>query len=920
MNVFEYFLSPSHAMRRWSRAWENIVPSTICIGLIALEFAYVWTYRGTTARPAIRLHLRWLKETIFEGTLHALIAGSILSLFTRSYALSYRRQHTIRRRLMFLSSTLWYMSLFLVAVWISGPLVLSSLLQWGTPFMVYTQLRFATGLEFDPSSDVMKNMQHNPFWTVVFLIELAAWACVHSINRFWPWHTLHLICYSTFCLYVSTERPPKMMSEQPIRPQTLNTTSSLCDACKIAVNRETGKLDVIGESKEIPHHFWKKDIRKSAENGCRICATLWEQWLYTPVSVLSWLVFWKPITTSNWTRSGKVLQIQTRMDLRDRSCRFLINKSALHDTDYEKVAATLTTAHTWSEPTLRLATRWLSDCSSGHGNCSSPLRDDKFHPTRLIRIEGQGEGVKIRLHVPGKSTTKLKYATLSHCWGRLGANNHLRLLQAYKTTWQSGIANSMLPKNFFQAIQLAAYLEFEYIWIDSLCIIQDDLADWQAEAPKMKLIYANSACNLAATDASDSSQGLFFPRNPRTLAPEPFESKNGRMYLLNDTDIHNHPLYARAWVMQELLLAPRTLHCGRGQLSWSCDALRASEILPNGILRTQTLQDNHPAAAFCAINSEGREAILNAQMLNHVFSSIVHYKTLAGDIDKSKFPTRGSRFEVRFPFGKRYFDLARLAPSPHPFDYWALLVTSYTGMQLTEASDRPVALAGIIALLEPHLGAYLAGVWRIFLPMELLWRTKVTSRRATKYRAPSWSWLSVEGKINYSWCSAYSSLDVYMVTLIDVQVAYAQEEISRATGGYLHIRGKLATGYWDSDEYMPSRNPVIRGLESLRSEKDLASGIEPSSSLSFHDVRFSKAPSIKFDELQEKFDLDEDLFFLPVRKAVASSRDADFIHGLVLRSSQSPGHFTRVGVFTDEGRRATFPFFSALDDTELVIL
>ena len=152
--------------------------------------------------------------------------------------------------------------------------------------------------------------------------------------------------------------------------------------------------------------------------------------------------------------------------------------------------------------------------------------------------------------------------TLSHCWGavvpkKLTTDNYLSMLE--------GIALSDLPATFLEAIQLTRRLGLRYLWIDSLCIIQDSSEDWGTESVRMFDIYRNSYLNIGAAGASDANGGLFSAldsgkappcvltigtgENSRHIASE-YEPK---ISLYRDEQC---PLFGRAWVFQELLLAP----------------------------------------------------------------------------------------------------------------------------------------------------------------------------------------------------------------------------------------------------------------------------------------------------------------------------------------------------------------------------
>jgi hypothetical protein len=71
-----------------------------------------------------------------------------------------------------------------------------------------------------------------------------------------------------------------------------------------------------------------------------------------------------------------------------------------------------------------------------------------------------------------------------------------------------------LPKTFQDAIEISRRLDIRFLWIDSLCIIQDSKEDWLKESVIMGDIYQHAYCNIAATAAPDGRTGCFLERNP----------------------------------------------------------------------------------------------------------------------------------------------------------------------------------------------------------------------------------------------------------------------------------------------------------------------------------------------------------------------------------------------------------------------
>jgi len=141
--------------------------------------------------------------------------------------------------------------------------------------------------------------------------------------------------------------------------------------------------------------------------------------------------------------------------------------------------------------------------------CKSRLPTDgvqnPWSPTRLIDLSDPN-GVAVLLETKDEAPVG-PYITLSHCWGEVEVPKTTRaILEEFKARLPK------LSKTFDDALFVARRLSIKYIWIDSLCIVQDDLEDWTAESSRMDQVYQNAFCNLAATASAHSEGGLFFSR------------------------------------------------------------------------------------------------------------------------------------------------------------------------------------------------------------------------------------------------------------------------------------------------------------------------------------------------------------------------------------------------------------------------
>ncbi|RGP62538.1 heterokaryon incompatibility protein [Fusarium sporotrichioides] len=236
--------------------------------------------------------------------------------------------------------------------------------------------------------------------------------------------------------------------------------------------------------------------------------------------------------------------------------------------------------------------------------------------------------------------------------------------------------------------------------------MQDSLDDWSHEATEMGKVYRNSSCNIAASSASHSRQGCLYPRNPRILQPESLDSYGNELkdlYLFNRSfPLKPFQLYTRAWVLQEALLAPRTLDCGQSQLYWRCDATKASEEFPGGYPIAMAAYFSHPAHS----SSSG----CPSESLRAIVAEISRSKG-EGDLD---------------PQEPRPCTLVKSLAGADPglataAKHWCSIVDAYCGMSLTFEADMPIAIHGAIEAFRPFLGQCYAGMWEYLMPAHLVW-------------------------------------------------------------------------------------------------------------------------------------------------------------------------------------------------------
>ncbi|TGO09511.1 hypothetical protein BTUL_0163g00210 [Botrytis tulipae] len=154
--------------------------------------------------------------------------------------------------------------------------------------------------------------------------------------------------------------------------------------------------------------------------------------------------------------------------------------------------------------------RWIKDCCDNHKICPAKEGSLPFVPARLLDLSGrQGEPIRL-VATPDTVDASTPYATLSHCWGKIA---FIQTLGHNIEKFNTGIKICELPNTFVHVVNVLRLLTIRYVWIDSLCIIQDDVADWQEQATQMAKIYSKAWLNIAATAAVDSTGGCLSPRS-----------------------------------------------------------------------------------------------------------------------------------------------------------------------------------------------------------------------------------------------------------------------------------------------------------------------------------------------------------------------------------------------------------------------
>lgn len=408
---------------------------------------------------------------------------------------------------------------------------------------------------------------------------------------------------------------------------------------------------------------------------------------------------------------------------------------------------------------------WIKDCTETHHACG-PGQASQL-PTRVLDLEARnGDVVLYESH--GEAA---KYMCLSHCWGNSRA---LTTTSSNLADHKTRISFDALPRTFEDAVVFCKKMNVRYLWIDSLCIIQDDEADWQRESAIMAQIYRNSYLTIAATASSNDDEGLFYQLPQAFVFGVLLDGSPYKVHArpaIRHFDDADFPLFSRAWVFQERMLAPRVLHFGKQELWWEC------------------MESNH---CECGGFSSG-ERLGNGQ--EKYMSKITHQEIISTS------------------------SLAYLSRR------WHSIIEEYSELNLTKSRDKLPALSGIAEQMctiregrhirnprvhHVSVRKYLSGLWSDNIVSDLLWYRKDygLSSLPERWRAPTWSWAALDGPVKYietighvpqvgltnaleSRMSGSAVNDIYVQVLESYAQPAGENQFGEIVTAHLRLRGNL---------------------------------------------------------------------------------------------------------------------------------
>lgn len=342
--------------------------------------------------------------------------------------------------------------------------------------------------------------------------------------------------------------------------------------------------------------------------------------------------------------------------------------------------------------------KWLDRCISAHKGSACSASIPHMKPKRLVWLDPSRD-VNRLVDAPSPMP---EYVALSYVWGPTECN--LRTLTGNVEQMYRNISLADLPLTLQHVFQVVRYLDIHYLWIDTLCIVQDDEDEKAVEIGRMEFVYLNATLQISAMASPSARHGLlqtrqYLPaqRDEHHLIMKACRSLRQRVW--DEQLQRDYCLLTRGWAYQERMLSRRIVHFTVFELLWECKQARWCE---------------------CGMVEQATGSMTN--MINNMSAA----------------------FEA----------CAQLeAPRPEQIvPFWRECVMGYSRGHLTVKTDRLPAISGVGRMLggRDGEGSYVAGMRRDGLPFELLWRCDQSSKLPRKKtRRPSWSWGSVDCGVDW---------------------------------------------------------------------------------------------------------------------------------------------------------------------------
>ncbi|KIW76494.1 hypothetical protein Z517_11240 [Fonsecaea pedrosoi CBS 271.37] len=604
----------------------------------------------------------------------------------------------------------------------------------------------------------------------------------------------------------------------------------VCKVCHDMLYGHKGRRDSGSQlALSFWHHETAENVKAAAEDAeCYLCRVIDEKLrdlhINPPVGLeRSWFLC---ALLQRFPRYNGVY----RLDIKLEQTKTTVASFVLKQNDANMPSHLQTTprsANTSDPEVFDLARDWIDVCARTHAKCQT-ASSIQWYPTRLIDLRAMPEAETDIVRLVSQKDTEKKdgqplfegrYVTLSHRWGHMTIP---KLRHMNRADLQTAILLEHLPTTFQHAMQFARELGVRWIWIDALCIIQGDEQDWLHESSQMDKVYAFSHCNISATAAIDGSEGLFNRRDPDrkwfdtvSLRTQDLSGDGQKVVECTISDlsfwdqyVDNAPVNRRSWVFQERLLAPRVLHWCKDQIAFECRELDRAECRPEGLPHLQMKAGQLVDQA--RLKAMDREV---GRRLRELRLASLH----------SSSRTKGLKWMVE-----------AIEPKLYLYEVWKRMVEVYTKMELSDERDRLIALSGIarmmtrILRLDGSEDQYLAGMWQNYLASQLLWYVNdgeeegktaqpLPDTRPRQYRAPTFSWASVETSRGVTFPETTDKGILVEVQVVRLTYRTEDDMFGILTDGYLVLKGVLRRiELTDAEQDQSSLTSIRKSMASCR--------------------------------------------------------------------------------------------------------
>ena len=416
---------------------------------------------------------------------------------------------------------------------------------------------------------------------------------------------------------------------------------------------------------------------------------------------------------------------------------------------------------------------WQSVCRQNHSDCLQPA----FRPQRLLYVGGcEANYLKLQPCHASFVPTMLEYAALSYMWG--GPQRFLTTKDSLEAR-MTRIGFEDLPGTLRDAVLVCRAIGIQWLWVDVLCIVQDDPQDKLEQVKTMGEVYRSATLTIVPAFSLGSDEGFLSDTFENVTLPFQRFHKNtsndrqGSICLIKkQPDAPSFPIESRGWTMQERLLSTRLLFFHPGRIDWVC-------------------RQSHLFAGSSSTYS-----------VNLIDDSVTRTNRCF-----EKFISSDMNTDVNEQIGR-----------------WNTLSWEFSRRTLSDPLDRLPALAGIAKELRqkfPGIGDYVAGLWTTNLAQQLLWRIDGQPKwRLNKFIGPSWSWISIETSFTRG---AFATSPAVEILDCEIQHDVSSDRYGSLSAASLRVRGRLKTAQWNiSTQRIDSPN----GLSLTGNTQTLADSME----------------------------------------------------------------------------------------------